>query len=270
MASIAQLAAALQDIKNTPSSKVEYNANSLETVMGLIEDLLEARGVLSIASVAGLSGISGTETQLVLVRRVGLFEHSTSGTPTPPDSYPAAGGGIWVKQLAYTPYVDSLSDLSDVNIAGLANLDSLFFNTSTNKWENGASLPVVISNPEQFQEIRYNQGIGKFMNFSPSFVTVNQGDYFNNYYEASYSDDTIIMNIGDPGGVFLPIYGVPIGKTFNIVVEAGDEVLVAAGNISSYVNIGTIDSFFPVSKTNANYRMTVQWDGSVYRIIGGW
>lgn len=97
MALISELKNALDNILETESKLIEYNNNSLQTVLEKTMQLLAERGVRVVDEVSDLASVPSTDTQIIIVEAVGIFYHKTTGTASPPSSYPAADIGRWVK-----------------------------------------------------------------------------------------------------------------------------------------------------------------------------
>src|SRR5690606_41493554 len=91
MANILGLIAALDDIKNTPSGTVEYDNNSLQTVLEIVLDLIKERGSLLLGNLSQLQAIDAMEGSIAIVKGEGVFYREAAGTANPPFSYPASG-----------------------------------------------------------------------------------------------------------------------------------------------------------------------------------
>lgn len=96
---LSDLDAALADIKSTPTGLVEYNSNSLQTVEGLVRDILAQRGVPTVPDIATIESLNSTECSLVYMTQVGLFEYcATADLPVYNTiKYPTPDGlGYWI------------------------------------------------------------------------------------------------------------------------------------------------------------------------------
>lgn len=137
---IAQFITDVANVKNTSSGKVEWNGNSLQSIMvNDIAPLFLNRGVAQVADTTALQALSGSESKAAGIDGVGLFFWAASGTPNGSTIFSASGGGVWKKQnVVQTP---SLATLSDVQLTSPSN--GQFLTYQTGKWVNGnASISV--------------------------------------------------------------------------------------------------------------------------------
>lgn len=136
MATIAQLIQELNAVQSTPSGLVEWNNNSLESVMtNGVQALLLERGLMQVADVAALQLVGGAESNAVAIPDGGYFIWLASGSPDYVTIFPAAGGGVWKQQFVQDPAV-ALAGLVDVVITSPSNNQILQYNSSTSKWIN--------------------------------------------------------------------------------------------------------------------------------------
>lgn len=137
---IAQFITDVANAKNTGSGKVEWNGNSLQSIMvNDIAPLFLNRGLAQVADTTALQALSGSESKAAGIDGVGLFFWASSGTPNGSTIFSASGDGVWKKQnVVQTP---SLATLSDVQLTSPSNGQFLAYQTG--KWVNSnASISV--------------------------------------------------------------------------------------------------------------------------------
>ncbi len=107
---IADIDAAITAIKDTDSSKVEWNddAASLKQIVLDVRTALLQRGIYYVETISEMQLLNSSETFFVHVNGVGASNgiysyRSGSGTPNYTTSFPAAGGGLWVLNTVNTP-----------------------------------------------------------------------------------------------------------------------------------------------------------------------
>lgn len=107
---IADIDLAINDIKNTPSTKIEWNAASasLKQVVLDVRTALLERGIYYASTIAEMQVLNNTEALFVHVNGVGASNgiysyRSSGGTPNYITSFPSAGGGLWVLNTVDTP-----------------------------------------------------------------------------------------------------------------------------------------------------------------------
>ena len=87
---------AMDSIKTTPSGKVEYNGNSLESIIVMLKTLFAQRGVRVLDDVIEMQATPGGDSRSVTVKTGGVFYYdSATMTPDYNNIYPALGGGVW-------------------------------------------------------------------------------------------------------------------------------------------------------------------------------
>lgn len=105
MATYQQFKAAVQDIKNTVSGKVEYNngSASLRLILALIEDFAHYNMVFQVADINALKAMSGADANFLQIQdtasgvSAGIYSYRTTGVADNINSFDATGGGIWKK-----------------------------------------------------------------------------------------------------------------------------------------------------------------------------
>src|SRR5690606_8450646 len=86
----------VNNAKNTASGLVEWNGNSLETLILNILEVSSERGVPILENYMDLSSLEVTETNACLVKGIGVLQYNPLGTPDYNTSFPAFGGiGAW-------------------------------------------------------------------------------------------------------------------------------------------------------------------------------
>ena len=107
---IADIDAAIAAIKDTTSSKVEWNddAASLKQIILDVRTALLERGIYYVSNITEMQALSNAETLFVHVNSVGASNgiysyRSSGGTPNYITSFPASGGGLWVLNTVNTP-----------------------------------------------------------------------------------------------------------------------------------------------------------------------
>lgn len=107
---IADIDAAIAAIKDTTSSKVEWNddAASLKQIVLDVRTALLERGIYYVDDIAEMQLLNNTDTFFVHVNGVGASNgiysyRSSGGTPNYTTSFPSAGGGLWVLNTVNTP-----------------------------------------------------------------------------------------------------------------------------------------------------------------------
>lgn len=133
---IAQFITDVANAKNTGSGKVEWNGNSLQSIMvNDIAPLFLNRGLAQVADTTALQALSGSESKAAGIDGVGLFFWASSGTPNGSTIFSASGGGVWKKQnVVQTP---SLATLSDVQLTSPSNGQFLAYQNG--KWVNSTA-----------------------------------------------------------------------------------------------------------------------------------
>lgn len=134
---IAQFITDVANAKNTGSGKVEWNGNSLQSIMvNDIAPLFLNRGLAQVADTTALQALSGSESKAAGIDGVGLFFWAASGTPNGSTIFSAAGNvGVWKKQnVVQTP---SLATLSDVQLTSPSN--GQFLSYQNGKWVNSTA-----------------------------------------------------------------------------------------------------------------------------------
>lgn len=134
---IAQFITDVANAKNTGSGKVEWNGNSLQSIMvNDIAPLFLNRGLAQVADTTALQALSGSESKAAGIDGVGLFFWAATGTPNGSTIFPAAGNnGVWKKQnVVQTP---SLATLSDVQLTSPSN--GQFLTYQNGKWVNSTA-----------------------------------------------------------------------------------------------------------------------------------
>lgn len=133
MATIFELNQLINTAKSTSSGTVEWNNNSLQNIMiNSVSPLIQERGMMRVGDLDTLMATSGTETQTISILNVGIFFWNATGTVDNITIFPAAGGGVWIRQTgAVTGIVwggigGTLSDQTDLQSALNAKV-----NTST-------------------------------------------------------------------------------------------------------------------------------------------
>jgi len=182
MATVAQLITDIAHAKNTASGKVEYNGNSLQSILlNDVTALLLGRGVYQVANTTALQAVGASESLCCGINGTGIFFWQSSGTPDYSSSFPASGGGIWVKQN-YTQSL-ALSNLTDVFIPTTPH-DNQILSFSGGKWiastasnSLAALTDVAITSIADGEVIYYNSTSGKYVNSTTFKLTgVNHRD----------------------------------------------------------------------------------------------
>lgn len=102
---VATLTADYNNMDNTPSAKVEYNMNSLQTSLADVISAMQLRGTITLDDVGRLSVIATTEGQWARVPGVGLFTLAAAGSNVPDGTTIFASSDpsmLWYIQSTYT------------------------------------------------------------------------------------------------------------------------------------------------------------------------
>ena len=136
---IEQLKVLLSGIKTTPSGLVEYNNNSLQSVLNLALAIFQARGRAVCADVAEMSDLEGNEGIQAFVQDVGDFILLPYSPGTAPDNVTTFAStttnSLWTKQEV------SVDGLPGFTIASPANGQTLVYDSVSNTFKNVAVNP---------------------------------------------------------------------------------------------------------------------------------
>ena len=107
---LTDLDAAISAIKNTASTKVEWNdaSASLKLIVSDIRTMLFERGIFYASDINEMKSLRGTDTTFVHVNGVGASNgiysfRNAVGTANNITSFDATGGGLWVLVTTDTP-----------------------------------------------------------------------------------------------------------------------------------------------------------------------
>src|SRR5687768_441700 len=105
--------------------RTSLGANSVSTDDVAIQfdnlaDETLVRGVISVTNTTELENQSGANTKTVLVKDIGLFVFSTTGTANGTTIFNATGGGVWIHVLGPGSGL-TLGDKGDINVGGFAD-----------------------------------------------------------------------------------------------------------------------------------------------------
>lgn len=106
---IAQLQAMSAAIKDTPSTKVEWNdsSSSLRVLVNSLITAMQERGNVTVSTVADLQALTSSDTlkaTLIATASTGTYTYRTGAiTPNGTTKFASADGGFWVKDDVVAP-----------------------------------------------------------------------------------------------------------------------------------------------------------------------
>lgn len=99
MPSISTILSAVDSAYTGGADRVNWTTELKPILDNVVGELL-LRGVKSVANTDALSAVSGSDFKLVIVTAVGIFAWQNTGTVNGVTIFAAAGGGVWVLNLA--------------------------------------------------------------------------------------------------------------------------------------------------------------------------
>ena len=261
MASVTNLNALIAAAK---SGGVVTWDGDLEDILNEISTLIKDRGILLYATSADLVGVGSDEGYFAIVEDGGLWRYTYSATaPTEPYVAADVADYYWVMVANYDNVQLSLSALTDVNIAGETNGQTIAFNSSNSKWENADLAPMAIVTPTNGQTLYYDDTVAKFVNRSVSVISSGAPTTIN----LTNNDDILLITDKNANYVVNLPYPTYDGKEIDIAYSVQPN---GSGNVEVDANgiaIFNLDGNGSYGFTDAKFAATFKYDESTLNYV---